>query len=587
MEKQEIKKQILREVEKASEKVFGQKPEALKLGFPPNTDLGDFAVGCFPLAQQFGKSPTEIAEKLAGVIIPCGAIEKVQANGPYLNFTISKQVLFEAVFQGARLLSKEPGSLEKGRVAIEYLSPNTNKPLHLGHLRNGALGMALANLLEANGDKVIKTSLINDRGIHIAKSMLSWQKWADGATPKSAGKKPDHFVGDWYVRYSQEEKKNPELKKETQEMLRMWEQGDKKVRKLWKMLNNWAYNGFDKTYKKFGLVFDKIYFESKTYKLGKEIVQEGLKKGIFKKTDDNAIVVDLPVDEFGIDKQGNQRRITLVRADKTSVYITQDIGTAKLKFDNNKLLNESIYIVGSEQQYHFKCLFKIFEMLGFDWAKKCKHLSYGMVYLPEGKMKSREGKVVDADALIEQMEELAKQEIKKRDTEKTLSEKEIQKRAEKIGLSAIKFYLLRVLPAQDIHFNPKESISFDGFTGPYCQYAYARAASILRKAKKSGIKKPKPLDFGLLGNKEELSLIQSLIQFPEKIEESASQFNPSRIVLHIYEIAKLFNQFYQKHPVATAANQRLAAARLSLVKAVLLALKRGLNLIGIDTLEKM
>lgn len=583
-----IKNDILNQTEEAVKKVFGEKPEKLHLGFPPEVKLGDFSVECFPFAKQFKKSPTEIAKFLTGEILSGPIIQKAESVGPYLNFKVLNTVLFGEVC--SEIIAQEDAfgnsSIGHGqRVMVEYLSPNTNKPLHLGHIRNGALGMSVSNLLEATGHTVVKANLVNDRGVHICKSMLAWQKWANGATPKSEGIKGDHFVGQWYVRYAQESEKNPNLEEEVPEMLRKWEAMDPKIIELWNMMNDWVYDGFAETYQKLGLDFDVFYYESDTYKLGKDIIAEGLEKKVFYRDDIGSLVFDLPEAEFGRDKDGNLKKVTVLRPDGTSVYMTQDLGTALLKVTEHKL-DRSIYVVGSEQNYHFQCLFKILESLGYPWAKGCYHLSYGMVYLPEGKMKSREGKIVDADDLIEEMQELASEEIRKRDSENKISDHEIKNRAAKIGVGAIKFYLLRVRPSQDIHFDPEESISFDGFTGPYCQYAYARAAGILRNAKNAKIE-IKDINFSLLGHKEELLLIQKLIQFPDEVKSAAIEFNPSRIVNHVYEIAKVFNQFYNCHSVLSAENEELIKARLALVKATAIVLKNGLSLLGIEALEEM
>ncbi len=451
-----IKNKILDNVGEGVKKVFGEKPKGLLLEFPPDVKLGDFSIWCFPFAKQFKKNPAEIANLVVKKIPASSTIKKVEAVGPYLNVKVPNAILFREVC--SEVIDEEESfgntSVGKGqRVMVEYLSPNTNKPLHLGHIRNGALGMAVSNLLQATGHFTVKANLINDRGVHICKSILAWKKWADGATPKSTGIKGDHFVGDWYVHYAKEAEKNVHLEEEVQGMLRDWESGKPETIKLWKMMNDWVYDGFAQTYKKLGLEFDVLYHESDTYKLGKDIVGEGLTKKVFYKDSRGAVVFNLPEAEFGKDNTGNTKKVTVLRKDGTSVYMTQDLGTALLKATKYKL-DRSIYVVGSEQKYHFQCLFKILEALGYPWAKGCYHLSYGMVHLPEGKMKSREGKIVDADDLIEKMEKLAAEEIIKRDPENRLSEKEINSRAAKIGVGAIKFYLLRVNPSQNIHFDP-------------------------------------------------------------------------------------------------------------------------------------
>ncbi|MCZ6681252.1 MAG: arginine--tRNA ligase [Candidatus Poribacteria bacterium] len=583
-----IKAETLTAVEAACENVFGQKPETLKLGYPPKVEFGDFAVECFPLAKQFRQNPAKIAQAIAAEIQPSESIQGATAVGPYLNFKIYNRVLFGAVSaeiirEGADFGNSDSGRCQ--RVMVEYMSPNTNKPLHLGHIRNGVLGMAVSNLLEATGHTVVKANLVNDRGVHICKSMLAWLKWANGATPESTGTKGDHFVGDWYVRYAKEAEKDPSLEVESQQMLRKWEDGDPETLTLWKTMNEWVYDGFSETYQKLGLEFDVFYYESDTYKLGKDIIQTGLEKGVFFQEEDGAIVANLPVDEFGTDKDGSPKKVTVLRGDGTSVYITQDLGTAQMKLEEHQL-DRSIYVVASEQNYHFQCLFKLLDMLDFDWASGCYHLSYGMVNLPEGKMKSREGRVVDADDLIEEMRQLAEDEIRGRDPDGQLSTAEIQKRALTIGLAAIKFYLLRARHELTINFDPKESISFDGFTGPYCQYAYARCASILRNAQNQDLASVEP-DFSLLGNEEELQLIRALIQFPEELAEAAQEFTPARICNRLFTTAQALNQFYHKHSVLSAEDPALVKARLALVHASAIVIKKALALMGIETLEVM
>ncbi len=590
MDISEVKNIITDKIAQAISNLYQKDLKELTLGFPPDLQLGDFAFGCFSLAKELKKNPAEIAKAIAQNIVknlrPEGVLAQVSAFGPYLNFKVKNQILFNAIAKDIADENFGTSKIGQGeKVMVEYLSPNTNKPLHLGHVRNGALGMAISNLFENAGYKVVKANLINDRGIHICKSMLAWKKWGNGETPESVKMKGDHFVGKWYVRYAEEAEKNPALENEIQEMLVKWEARDPEIIALWEKMNSWVYAGFEETYKKLGLVFDTIYYESETYKLGKEIVKKALKDGIFTKQDDGAVIATFPP-EFGLDQSGNQKKITLLRTDGTSVYITQDLGTAVKKFSDYNL-DRSIYVVGSEQEYHFKCLFTLLEMLGFPWARECYHLSYGMVYLPEGKMKSREGKIVDADDLISSMQELAREEIRSRDLEYTLSDQEVNERALKIGLAAIKFYLLKVGPRQDIHFNPKESISFDGATGPFCQYAYARASGILRNAKGKGITFEDYDDFSDLGSEEELNLAQKIIQFPMEVEKGVLEFNPSGIATITFEISQAFNHFYQNQPVLSAENENLIKSRLALVAATMVAVKKGLNLLGIEVLEKM
>jgi arginyl-tRNA synthetase len=370
-----------------------------------------------------------------------------------------------------------------------------------------------------------------------------------------------------------------------QQILRQWEAEDRETVDLWKTMNSWVYDGFSQTYSDFGLEFDVFYYESNTYKLGKDVIQKGLAAKVFAKDAHGNTVFQLPAKEFGQEKNGEAKKVTVLRPDGTSLYITQDIATSILKIEEHSL-NFSIYVVGSEQEYHFKCLFQILADIGYEWAKDCYHLSYGMVYLPEGKMKSREGKIVDADDLLDEIKKLATSEIRQRDPQGTLSDDEVKSRAEKIGIGAVKFYLLRVRPTQSINFDPAESISFDGFTGPYCQYAYARIFGILEKAGSTNLELEN-VDFAQLGNPEEWQLLQKLIEFPAEVEGATRELNPSRVAVHIFNTAKAFNQFYNKHPVIKAGNDKLVNARLALIKATAVVLKKGLNLLGIAVLENM
>jgi arginyl-tRNA synthetase len=583
-----IRETLLTKISDAARNIFNQTPEGLEIGFPPNTDLGHFSVACFPLARQFRKSPAEIAAKIAENMSTDDILHKATAEGPYLNLTLSPAVLFGDI--STEISDAGPGYGESTdgqdkRVMVEYLSPNTNKPLHLGHLRNGALGMSVARLYEATGHRVVKANLVNDRGVHICKSMLAWQNWGDGATPESEGKKGDHFVGQWYVRFAREADADAGLEDRAQQMLQSWEAGDENTVKLWKTMNAWVYDGFSKTYENFGLEFDVFYYESDTYKLGKDVIQKGLDTGIFIKDANGNTVFELPAGEFGQEKNGAAKKVTVLRPDGTSLYITQDIATTILKKEEQNL-DFSIWVVGSEQEYHFKCLFQILADLGYEWARDCYHLSYGMVYLPEGKMKSREGKIIDADDLIAEMKNLAAREIKERDPDNTLDDNEVNRRAEIIGVGAVKYYLLRVRPTQSINFDPAESISFDGFTGPYCQYAYARIFGILEKAGSAGLD-PQNADFSLLGNPEELQLLQKLMEFPAEVAGATREPNPSRIAVHVFNTARAFNQLYNKHQVIQAESEQLAGARLALIRATAVVLKKGLYLLGIDVLENM
>ena len=609
----DVKKIIKEALVEIDSKLFDKKNVdekiEIELSTPPQIEMGDFAFGCFELAKVIKKSPNEIAEMLAEKIIQSKAfacwrdedqleaekivvdnnlIDSVQVVGPYINFKINKQELFGRVYEQIVLEKVSLTSFDKNRqnnkkIMVEYLSPNTNKPLHLGHLRNGTLGMAVSNILETLGNEVVKANLINDRGIHICKSMLAWKLFADGETPESTGIKGDHFVGKYYVRFSQEVEKNPELDKQAQKMLQQWEEGDTDVLQLWEMMNKWVFDGFNASFKILGFDFDVIYRESETYKLGRNIINDGVKKGIFKTEESGAVTFTLS-DSFGLDEKRAKKKITVLREDGTSVYITQDIGTAVHKAEGYNL-DQSIYVVGSEQEYYFRSLFEILKALKYSWAGDSWHLSYGMVYLPDGKMKSREGKVVDADDLVKKVKELAKNSIRERQGGKIIDEVKLEERAMKVSLGAIKFYLLKVNPTQIIHFNPEESLSFEGFTGPYCQYSYARAAKLLRDAK---IKKNEKIEinFSVLGSTEEIQLIQKVLESDNKIKLAGEKLNPSLVAVHIFELAKSFNQFYHSETILRAEDN-IKLARLALVQIFLQTIEKELNLLGIDVLDEM
>ncbi|MDO8513052.1 MAG: arginine--tRNA ligase [bacterium] len=591
-----ISEKITEEISRALNQALGMQIK-IELEFPPDIELGDFTINCYTIAREVKKSPELIAKILSEKLKSSELIEGADQAGAYVNIKLSSCQLFssaiEEVFRGDKLFSNI--GVDK-KIMVEYLSPNTNKPLHLGHLRNGCLGMALSKILESNGYKAVKVNLINDRGIHISKSILAWLKWGNGETPESTGIKGDHFVGKWYIKFNEEVKRNPKLENEAQEILQKWEQGDKTIVSTWQKMNGWVYEGFDTTYKKFGFEFDKIYYESDTYKLGKNIVEEGLKKKVFYQDTDGAIVADLPEFKEVIDSEGNKKRIlwfgtdknkkvkkvTLVRKDGTSLYMTQDLGTAVEKFGEYKL-DKSICVVGSEQEYHFQALFAILQLLGYDFAKNCYHLSYGMVYLPEGKMKSREGTVVDADNLLDEVTDLVKDEITKRFPDGKIGKDEVGSRSSKIALGAIKFYLLRTNPKNDIYFDPKESISLEGFTGPYCQYAYARATKIIEKANFKNEK----VKYDSLGNNEERILIQKIINLSKQITSASYDYNPTKVALGVYELAVGFNKFYQKHQVLNASDENLKLARLALVEATRQSLGKGLKILGIEAIDEM
>ncbi|MFB6075788.1 MAG: arginine--tRNA ligase, partial [Candidatus Aenigmatarchaeota archaeon] len=449
---------------------------------------------------------------------------------------------------------------------VEFPAPNTNKPLHVGHLRNMALGESISRLLESQGYDVNRVNLYNDRGIHICQSMLGYKKWGEGREPD---KKPDHFVGDYYVKFNQEAESDPILKEKAQEMLRDWEKGDPDTVELWKKMNEWVYEGHNKTYNKFGVSFDKIYYESDTYEKGKEIVEDGLKKDLFYEDETGAVKVDV----------GDLGEKVLIRSDGTSVYITQDLYLAEAKYQDFNF-DRSIYVVGNEQNYHFRVLFKIFDMLDKSYAGNCYHLSYGMVNLPEGKLKSREGKVVDADDLICELVGMANEEVRKRNE---ISGSELENLAEKIGLGALKFFLLKFTASKDFTFQPEESVSFEGETGPYIQYSYVRAKRILEKSEKE----KDNIDFGLLVKPEEKLLIKKMNKFPDILSEATESYDPHVLAKFVFELASLFSSFYEKHPVIDAENKDLEQARLTLVKAFSHVIKSSLYFLGIESPKKM
>jgi arginyl-tRNA synthetase len=533
---------------------------------PPDPKMGDYAFPCFRL----GKNPKEEAEKLKAKLKLTALFERIEVNGPYLNFFVNKAILSQ---QTLTEISKQKNKFGRGSenkdIIVEFCSPNTNKPLHLGHVRNMALGDAMNKIIAFQGNKVHPVEIVNDRGVHICKSMLAYQKWGNNQKPS---KKTDHFVGDFYVLYAQHEKENPELEKEAQQMLVKWENGDKKVRALWKKMNSWVLKGFKQTYKRFGIKFEKEYFESEFYVYGKEIAQEGLDKNLFYRDESGAIMVDL--EKYGLGKKA------VLRADGTSIYFTQDLYLAELRNKDYKF-DELIYVVASEQNLHFKQLFKVLDLLNRPYAKNLFHLSYGMVNLPTGKMKSREGTVVDADDLMDELSQLAEEEVKKRYT--NLSAAEIKTRAEFIALGALKFYMLRIDAVKDMIFNPQESISFEGETGPYVQYTHARACSILRKA---NLKISPKVKYDLLKEKEELALVKLLYDFPEVARKSALQHKPHLICNHLIFLSQAFNEFYHAHQVISE-DKELMKARILLVDGVRQVLDNGLSLLGIYAPKEM
>ena len=537
------------------------KLKEIVLEIPPSPDLGDFAFPCFQLAKKEKKNPAEIATNLAQQINLIKGIEKIQAAGPYLNFFLDKNIQSELILFSIM----KPKKLKKAKrkIVIESPGPNTNKPLHLGHLRNMVLGISIKNLQEAVGNKAIPVDIINDRGIHIAKSVLAYKLYGNNKKPN---KKPDHFIGDFYVMFAKKAAENPQLEDEAHKLIQKYEVKDKATLSLFKKMNTWAIQGFNQTYKRVGMKIHKTYLESQHYDKGKEIILKGLKRKVFHRNKDGSVIINL----------GDLGEKVLLRSDGTSIYITQDLYLA-VKRHKDFHMDKMVYIVGSEQIHHFKALFKILELLGYKFARDYFHLPYGMVYLPEGKMKSREGKVVDADSLLDQMHEMAEKEMKKR--YKKLAKKEMKKRSEIIAQSAVKFFLLKYDALKDFTFHPEKSLSFEGDTGPYIQYTHARASSILRKARNF-----KPCYH--FTEEIEHKIIKHLSTFQEVIKEAAEKYKPHLVAHYTLELAHLFNEFYHKSQVLTA-EKTVKESRLTLVKATKQVLKTSLELLGIKPLERM
>ncbi|MCK4923301.1 MAG: arginine--tRNA ligase [Bacteroidales bacterium] len=556
---------------------------------------GDYTLVVFPLVKMARKSPENTAEEIGNYLQNLLAeIESYNVIKGFLNFTITPEYWNNFLFEIGAEKNYGINPIDKGKpsVMVEFSSPNTNKPLHLGHIRNNLLGYSISNILEASGRKVIKVNLVNDRGIHICKSMLAWQKAGKNETP-SEDKKGDKLVGEYYVAFDkaykaelaelekkglskeEAEKKSP-LMLETREMLRKWEAGDQEVLELWKTMNSWVYEGFDKTYKTMGVSFDKIYYESDTYKLGKELVEEGLKNSVLSQKSDKSIWADLTED--GLDSK------LLLRADGTSVYMTQDLGTARQRFKDFNI-DKHIYVVGNEQNYHFQVLALILKKLGFEWAEKIFHLSYGMVELPEGKMKSREGTVVDADDLMNDMIVTAKDMSEEMGKLSEIQEEEKELIYRQVGLGALKYFILKVDPKKNMTFNPTESIDFNGNTGPFIQYTHARIRSILRKAEAEGVISSNSSDHK--PEEKEISLIKLLFDFPDIIESSAREMSPALIANYMYEIAKEFNQFYHDHSILKAESETIKEFRLALAEVCSHVIKSGMGLLGIEVPERM
>ncbi|MCI7585730.1 MAG: arginine--tRNA ligase [Bacteroidales bacterium] len=554
---------------------------------------GNLTIVVFPFLKASHKRPEDTAQEIGEYLVAnCEAVEKFNVIKGFLNITI-KPSFWTSVLQSVEATENfgfKPVTDDSRLVMIEYSSPNTNKPLHLGHVRNNLLGFSLAKIMEANGNKVVKTNIVNDRGIHICKSMLAWLKWGNGITPEKAGKKGDHLIGDFYVAFDkhykeelqqlmdggmtkEEAEANSTLMKEARTMLKKWEDGDEEVRSLWRTMNEWVYAGFDETYARMGVSFDKIYYESNTYLEGKEKVLEGLEKGIFYRKDDNSVWADLTAD--GLDQK------LLLRTDGTSVYMTQDIGTAKLRFQDYPI-DQMIYVVGNEQNYHFQVLSLLLDKLGFSWGKDLIHFSYGMVELPNGKMKSREGTVVDADELMDEMIATARKMSEGR--LKGVPEEEMDDVYRIIGLGALKYFILKVDPRKNMLFNPQESIDFNGNTGPFVQYTYARIRSVLRKSDEADaatdITAYEP-------NEKEIEIIQRIADFPSVVSEAGRTYSPALIANYVFELAKGYNQFYHDYSILKEENGVARTFRLHLSRTVADIIRRGFSLLGVEVPERM
>ncbi len=559
---------------------------------------GHLTLVVFPFLKLSKKKPEETAQEIGEYLLANdSSISAFNVIKGFLNLTIASSCWIELLnsIHAEKQYGIIPANENSPLVMIEYSSPNTNKPLHLGHVRNNLLGHALANIMMANGNKVVKTNIVNDRGIHICKSMLAWQKYGNGETPESSGKKGDHLVGDYYVSFDkhykaelaelqaqglskEEAEAQSPLMNEAREMLIKWEAGDAEVRGLWEMMNEWVYAGFNETYKKLGVSFDKIYYESNTYLEGKDKVMEGLEKGFFYQKEDGSVWADLTGE--GLDHK------LLLRSDGTSVYMTQDIGTAKLRFADYPI-NKMIYVVGNEQNYHFQVLSILLDKLGFEWGKGLVHFSYGMVELPEGKMKSREGTVVDADDLVEEMVSTAKETSNELGKLDGCSEEEANNIARIVGMGALKYFILKVDARKNMTFNPKESIDFNGNTGPFIQYTYARIQSVLRKAAEANIVIPETLPLNVTLSEKEEGLIQMLSEFAGVVKQAGTDYSPSVIANYTYDLVKEYNQFYHDFSILREENEDLKVFRLVLSANISKVIKLGMELLGIDVPERM
>ena len=538
---------------------------------------GDYTLVVFPLLRISRKAPAPTAQEIGEWLAAnCPEISSFNAVQGFLNLCLSniywREVLEEVTSDPSFGILPPAGR----RVMVEFSSPNTNKPLHLGHIRNNLLGAGVSELLKAAGDEVIKATLVNDRGVHICKSMYAWEKLFNGATPESTGIKGDHLVGDCYVAYAKLEKEHPEVIDDVHKMLIKWEEGDPQVRSLWEKMNGWVFDGFAQTYKALGISFDRTYYEHDTYLLGKELVQKGLEKGVFVRDPDGSVWCDLTAD--GLDRK------LLLRSDGTSVYMTQDLGTAERRFSEYKL-DSHVYVVGDEQNYHFQVLKLVLRKLGYEWADQIFHLSYGMVELPEGKMKSREGTVVDADELIEKMYLEAKATSEESGKLEGIADEEKERLYRMIGLGALKYFILKVDPKKKMLFNPKESIDFNGNTGPFIQYTHARICSILRKASEAGISVGIAPDAVL--SPKEIRLVKLIATYPQKVGEAAAAFSPALIANYAYDLAKEFNQYYHETPVLKEPDGVLLSMRLALIGTLASTLRKAMGILGIQLPERM
>ena len=605
-----VEKKIAQTVCKACKDLYGAEvaAETIQVQKTKKEFEGHLTVVVFPLLKVARKAAPVVAQQIGERLVSeVAEVEKAQAVGGFLNLTLSRAYwlgLLEEIKDTADFGIVHP-TAESPLVMIEYSSPNTNKPLHLGHVRNNLLGWALGNVIAAGGNRVVRTNIVNDRGIHICKSMLAWKKWGNGATPETAGKKGDHLIGDFYVLFDkhyraevakkreqliaegvdeeaaqEQAERQSELMREAREMLVAWEAGDVEVRSLWAMMNEWVYEGFDQTYKALGVSFDKIYYESDTYLVGKREVKRGLEEGLFFRKDDGSVWADLTGE--GLDQK------LLLRSDGTSVYMTQDIGTAKMRFEDYQI-DKMVYVVGNEQNYHFQVLSILLDRLGFKWGKSLVHFSYGMVELPSGKMKSREGTVVDADDLIDEMRRTARRVSDEAGVGKKeeIAEDEKEEIARIVGLGALKYYLLKVDARKNMMFNPEESIDFNGNTGPFIQYTYARIRSVLRNAQKRGIAVPTCVDTTTPLSEVEQDLIAMLYDFKQTVRQAAQDYAPAEIANYCYELVKRYNQFYHDLSILGEDDEQKRGLRLLLSGEVAKVVRTGMGLLGIEVPERM